>query len=120
MNRKGFTLVELIGVIVILSLLALIIIPNVVTYLQKGISDSKEYQNESIILGAKNWASDHKDELPGDGEVSPFPIKIFQDSGYIDNDLKDPETGEAIDVNGTCVFITNNGKKYSYEVKSCS
>ncbi len=120
MNRKGFTLIELIGVIVILSLLTLIIVPNVVTYLQQGISDSKEFQSESIVLGAKNWASDHKDELPDDGDTLNLQFSTLQSGGYIEKNIKDPETGDEIDANAMCVVITNNGKKYNYEVKECS
>ncbi len=120
MNKRGFTLIELIGVIVILALLTLIIVPNVVSYLQQGVSDSKEYQNESIILGAKNWASDNKDALPEDGNVINLQLTTLQNSGYIDKDIKDPETGEEIDGNSVCVVIANNGKKYTYEVQDCS
>ncbi len=120
MNKRGFTLIELIGVIVILALLTLIIVPNVVSYLQQGVSDSKEYQNESIILGAKNWASDNKDALPEDGNVINLQLITLQNSGYIDKNIKDPETGEEIDGNSVCVVIANNGKKYTYEVQDCS
>ncbi len=120
MNKRGFTLIELIGVIVILALLTLIIVPNVVSYLQQGVSDSKEYQNESIILGAKNWASDNKDALPEDGNVINLQLTTLQNSGYIDKNIKDPETGEEIDGNSVCVVIANNGKKYTYEVQDCS
>lgn len=121
MNKKGFTLIELIGVIVILALLTLIIVPNVVTYLQQGISNSKEYQNESIVLGAKNWASDHKDELPDAGNSLNLQLSTLQSEGYIEKNIKDPETGEALDANAVCVVITTeNGKKYNYAVRDCS
>ncbi len=120
MNRKGFTLIELIGVIVILALLTLIIVPNVVTYLQKGISDSKEYQEESIILSAKNWASDHKNELPEKGNPLKLQLSVLQEGGYLDNSIKDPETGDVIDPNSKCVVIsTENGKKYDYSLQDC-
>ncbi len=122
MKNRGFTLIELIGVIVILSLLTLIIVPNVVTNLREGISDSKEYQNESVILGAKNWASDHKDELPEAGE-DPLQVQLsrLQDEGYSSSDIKDLESGDTIDPNSVCVVIsTTNGKRYTYEIKDCS
>lgn len=117
--KNGFTLIELIGVIIVLALLTLIIVPNVVTNLREGISSSKDFQNESIILGAKNWASDNRDKLPLDGQSEKYPISMFQEDGYIEKSLKDPETGEEIDPNSICVFISNNSKKFTYEVKEC-
>ena len=121
MNKKGFTLIELIGVIVILALLTLIIVPNVVSFLQQGITDSKEFQDESIILGAKNWASDHKDELPDAGNTLNLQLSTLQSGGYIENNIKDPETGDKIDMDAVCVVITTeNGRKYNYVVQDCS
>ena len=122
MKNRGFTLIELIGVIVILSLLTLIIVPNVVSNLREGISESKEYQNDSIILGAKNWASDHKDELPEAGE-DPLQVQLsrLQDEGYSSSDIKDLESGDTIDPNSVCVVIsTENGKRYIYKISDCS
>ena len=101
MENRGFTLIELIGVIIILALLTLIIVPNVVSNLREGISESKEYQNDSIILGAKNWASDHKDELPLAGDDDEFIdiIKMDIDEAYqkvLDGEIVDAKTVIAI------------------------
>ena len=122
MENRGFTLIELIGVIVILALLTLIIVPNVVSNLREGISESKEYQNDSIILGAKNWASDHKDELPlaGDDDLQ-VQLSRLQEEGYAQGEVKDLETGDVLDPNSVCVVIsTENGKRYIYKINDCS
>ena len=46
MNKKGFTLVELLGVLIILSIIMLIAVPNVISILDKNkknffIADAK-------------------------------------------------------------------------------
>ena len=48
MNKKGFTLVELLGVLVILSIIMLIAVPNVISIMDKNkkdifISDAKKF-----------------------------------------------------------------------------
>ena len=64
MKKKGFTLIELISVIVILSIIIMLIIPTIIN----NISDKKEdaYQkNIDIILSAaRGYVIDYDIETP--------------------------------------------------------
>ena len=60
MKNKGFTLIELIGTIVILSLLLLIISPLVTRSIRNGVKNADEQAKTNIEMAAKNWASDNK------------------------------------------------------------
>ena len=59
MNKKGFTLIELIGVIVLISLMVLIIIPTVDKVIKQGQEVANQQLESNILLAAQNWASDH-------------------------------------------------------------
>ncbi len=109
-NKKGFTLIEMITVIVILSLLVLIIVPLVSTNLKKGNEKAYQAQINNIIASAKNWGINNKNLLPQDGNTISLTLKYLQDEGYIDKNLKDPRTGDTL--NG-CIDIQNkNGKQH--------
>ncbi|MBP5684598.1 MAG: prepilin-type N-terminal cleavage/methylation domain-containing protein, partial [Bacilli bacterium] len=56
-RRKGFTLIEVLGVIVILLLLILITTPIVVNYLKKANKDAESVQEYTIKEAAKSWLS---------------------------------------------------------------
>lgn len=120
MNNKGFTLVELLGVIVLLALIALITIPNISSAIKKGREDADNQTKENIVLAAKNWALDNKSSLPTtSNQTHKVTINNLQSGGYIDKNLKLPSTGNNLE--STCVIITNTGKttkginKYKYE-----
>lgn len=118
MNKKAFTLIELIGVIVILSLMLLLIVPNVVTTLKEGNETSEKFQNQTIILGAKNWASDNKGLLPQtEGGTKTITLKDLQNGGYVEKNIKDPKTGNVLNSDTTKIVITKKGKNYVYEIK---
>lgn len=117
MKKKGFTLIELIGVIVILALLLLLIVPSVTNSIKKGQSTSSSSQIENMILAAKNWASDHKSSLPGKGSELSVTLKTLQNGGYIDKDIKNPETKEILNPTDSCVIISNKSEVYNYEAK---
>ncbi len=53
MNKKGFTLVELLAVIAILAILMLLIMPNVLNMFNEGKKDTFKVQVESIIKAAE-------------------------------------------------------------------
>lgn len=58
MNKKGFTLVELIAVVVILALISLIVFPAVNSMIKNSKEKAYNVQIDEIINAAKNYLSD--------------------------------------------------------------
>ena len=56
MNKKGFTLVELLAVIVLLGLVALIAAPAITGIIKQSKENLSDSQKASIELSAKNPA----------------------------------------------------------------
>lgn len=126
MKNKGFTLIELIGTIVILSLLLLIISPLVTRSLKEGVLKVDEQAKANIELAAKNWASDNKGLLPKTQNGSyKITVSEMQEQGYLEDDIKLPSTASSI--NSSCVYITKENAtgsakdkyKYVYNDTEC-
>ena len=60
MRQKGFTLIELVGVIVLVSLMVLIIVPTVEKSVKVGQVKADKQLKDNMILAAKSWAVDNK------------------------------------------------------------
>lgn len=63
MNKKGFTLVEVLGVMVIIVTLSLIILPNIINRFSNKKEDISKVDKELIVSAAKLYVSDKKEEL---------------------------------------------------------
>ncbi len=59
MNKKGFTLVEVIAVVAILALLAVIAVPNVVKLFNSGKKDTMTIQENQVLDAAKLYIEDY-------------------------------------------------------------
>jgi len=114
--KKGFTLAELLAVIVVLGLIAVITIP-VVT---KTLSDYKirlcNEQIGNIEEAARVWGSDNLLSLP-DSETEPLTIYLeqLQSEGYIAKDIKDPVDSSKT-IGNIPITISRKGKKFNYSV----
>lgn len=118
MKKNGFTLIELVGTIVILSLALIIVVPTVTKNLRTGMTDADEKTKASIELAAKNWAIDNMETV---GNSYCVTVSTLQNGGYLDNNLKMPSNGKS-DINNAGVQISlksgTDKKTYTYTYKS--
>lgn len=110
-NKKGFTLVELMGVIIILSILLLIAIPNVTSTLDKA-------KKETYLSDAKKLISQVEYELrrsgiekPASGEILKITLS-YLGTGDIS---KDPD-GNKYDLQETYVIVVRKNDYLEYYV----
>ncbi len=113
--KEGFTLVELLAVIILLGLLSLIAVPVV----DKLIKDSEEdlYQNQinNIEASAKNWASENIFSLPENvGDYVDKTICDLEKEGFLEVDIKNPKNDE-IFYKDSYVRITKTDYGFEYE-----
>lgn len=119
--KKGFTLIELITVIIVLGIVGLIVFPVV----NKSIKNSKEKaydrQVDMIVEGARKWAVSHNNELPDmeTGAYLKIQISDLMQSGDItktkDGKLKNPKEGSKNMEGCVLVHYSNEYNQYLYE-----
>ena len=113
MKKQGFTLIELMSVIVLLGLIVALVFPNVVDVVQKKQKEISESKLKVIYNGAKNYC------IKTD---QSFPCKVKLET--LDNENEIPFEINDYKENGsygdyTCIVVEKtNNNKYSYNHKS--
>lgn len=114
MNKKGFTLIELMGVIILLGIIGLIATMVINNTLKEQRENACQMQVENIISGAKAWASKNVFALPSNSSKT-ITLQELQEGGYVDKNIKNPITDKEID-SSLEIRITPDGNSYTYEV----
>lgn len=82
MKNKGFTLVELIGVVVILGLIALVAFPSLLNQIDSSKKQVSDSQKAIIISSAKNYVDENKNDY--DTKTSfEIPVDTIIEKGYL-------------------------------------
>lgn len=139
--RNGFTLAELLGVIVVLAILGLVAVTTIDNNIKESRYDSCMVQKETLIEGAKMVMIDYPDLLPTSSNMSvTMSVSILQDGGtvqlvrngsvinsktlanggYIPDKLVNPMTDKPFvsSASGVSVVVTtSNGSDFNYTVK---
>lgn len=113
MKKKGFTLIELIAVIILLAVIALIVYPSVVGFAKNAKEKAYEQQIATFISSAKRYTTEYNEVLDS------TPVKITIDElikkGYIKK-TKDGKIYSPIDnteMNG-CIVIDYSDEYMQY------
>ena len=119
MNKKGFTLVELLGSIVILGLIALLVFPAILDFLSSSQKNIDETKKNVILAAAKEYVLDDVNSYKRTSSLDVnIPTSKLIEEGYITN--KDIIENE--DLINTCTNVkVNYVNQYTFEFKnSCS
>ena len=140
LNRKGFTLVEVLAVVVILGVIMLIAVPNVNHLIQQNREDSYEKLKQNFIQAAKAYFSDNRYKIsvnmngacdsyhqrdvigfPGinDGDNSKIRISLLVDRGYLklsNNKITNPKNrGQSLKSDSSYVTVKYNCSRKDFD-----
>lgn len=120
-NQKGLTLIEMISVLIVLSIIAVIVTPNIFSSIKDYRSQLLQTQLDNVKEASKNWAADNIDKLVGCDEsllsndkenmvcgALKVDIKELQEEGYLDDKLENPRDGGYLDSSNVFVLITSS------------
>lgn len=92
-NNEGFTLVELIGIIIIFSLISILAFTSFTKIMKDSKADEINEYKESLINASSLYVEMHLDRFEMLNEVGGTTIitaKTLSDEGYIQETIKTP------------------------------
>ena len=116
MDKKGFTLLELLATVIILGLLTTIVVSSVLPLLNKSNNEYYANQEKMLILAAKDYFTDYRSKLPKEvGETSTVTLKELINGKYIDP-IKDRNEKDCNYEKSSVVVQKITEKEYQYYV----
>ena len=115
MKNKAFTLVELLGVIVILGIIATITVPLIQRTIVENTNKAYEEQIASFEKAAENSvAKDIYNMTKCQTETCTVTLRALQEQGLLPSgDIVNPKTDENFNLNNI-VEITYDGTRFDY------
>ncbi len=102
-KEKGFTLVELLAVIVILGIIVAIAIPAVGNIIDNAQTDADEQEQALIIDAARLYM------IQGDGAELPVTVATLETEGYLEARADDPLPTGYVDEDSDGVLTYTDG-----------
>ena len=116
MNKKGFTMLELLAVIIILSILMTIGYMAVSQYLGQAYDATYSDFEENIEAGAANYLIEHTGSIPNEGESIVIDVSKLICDGYV-KELQDPmRDGQTCDLNSYVIVKRGNNTNFNMDV----
>ncbi len=116
-KRKGFTLAEILGVIVIIGLLLILVVPTVLNRINSSKGEAEETGIQIIYDATDQYIREHpKDYPPGKSGRYCIPIQSLIDDGKLAAPVVDVTTGEDISHRSVMVTIYTAGTS-DYEIR---
>lgn len=122
MNKRGFTLVELLAVLVIMIIIMVIAIPSIIGLMNKSKTKMFCEKVDNIVSSAKLYGEDHIDEIGNGLEISVKDLiktnyvkKENSDCNYDDASkpcITDPRSKATMD-NETLTLTIKNKRAYA-------
>ena len=114
MKIKGFTIIELLAIIIIIGLIVLLITPAVNNLIENSENKSYNFQIKSIEDAAINFSIEYGNSIT-DLDSFTIDLKLLKDLAFIDFDIRNPKTNNYFS-DDTLITLTKNKGSYKASV----
>lgn len=119
MNKRGFTLVEIIGVLTLLALITLVAFPSILGVMQKADKGMDEATTEMLIANAKSYWDDTTVRVTSKNYCVKVQTLIKQNYTKTPISTVDKDKAKEIEKD-YCVTAKYASSKWNYELtKTC-
>ena len=119
MKKSGFTLIELIGIIVIISLILLVAVPSINSVIEQGEENKKQEALNNIYMATENYLMANYDEyssLDNIGASEYIYVMDLINQQYMDIDELNPNDDKSFDSKDVVKVTRNEDNTFSYEL----
>ena len=113
--KKGFTLVELIGVVIILALIALLAFPPILNSIRKTKIELSNASKEILYNAVDLYISENLNDFPkNNGNIYCVTLNTLISKEYLPTKVYDSVTGKEISLDSKIeIKVENNGYAYN-------
>ena len=104
LNRKGFTLMELLAVIVIMAIIFAVAVPSISSSIERSKTKQLNAKIEVIEAAGEIYISNHK------GETEVSIATLYCDKLLTNDEIRDPFN----DKNSLCGYVYLDGNEYKW------
>ena len=119
MNKRGFTLIEVIGVITVLSIILIVAVPSLTRTLKRNEQNKYNDFIDNLKIASENYVV----KLLKSGEVVNETIYMtlgdLIDSGYINETVANPEYNKTLSRDTRIKAYKEVDGTYSYDIHEC-
>ena len=118
MKSRGFTLVELLAVLVLISVIAIIAVPSIINYINQSEGEIDEATKKIVFSGTQLYVDQNKKDFQAPLKQYCVTLQEIVDQKYLSDSIFDSVSGSKIDSN-TFVKVINyyNVDKERYDFK---
>ena len=112
--KKGFTLMELLGVIIVLTIITLLILPNIINSLKNSGKTSEELMDNFIVSAAKLYLSDNFSNFSKSTQyVYCLPVSKLVEDNYLTSPVKYKNIDDITGIKSIKITYTT---KFNYDI----
>lgn len=113
--KKGFTLIEILAVIIILAIVLTLVSTNVLNIISSSREKTYNEQLNSLKKLSQQYATEFYNDLTWSSNQTTITLDQLINAGYLEENIINAKTGESICSTST-IEITDTNGVYTYEI----